>query len=65
MLTTNFTHEELKPFRKEQLKTINILIEEYEELKDIPNVNIISSLADKYLVCYLYSPDEHSEHLGI
>ena len=65
MLTTNFTQEELHQMRKDHLKTMQMLIDDYEELKDIPNVNIISSIASKYLVCYICTPDEHSEHLGI
>lgn len=51
---------------RENLKNVENLIKEYEELKDTPNINIIAYLADNFIAMeYKQTECEHSEHLGI
>lgn len=51
---------------RENLKHVENLIKEYEELKNTPNVNPLVYLAHNYIVMeFKLSKDEHSEHLGI
>lgn len=47
------------------MKEVQQLINLYEELKDIPNINIFYTIARKYLVFDIHSADEHQQHLGI
>ena len=52
--------------KKENMKHIEKLIKDYEELKDTPNINIIAYLADNFIAMeYKQTECEHSEHLGI
>ncbi len=58
----------MTPIQRQQwvlnLKVIEKMISEYEELKSIPNVNACVILAYKYVVIP-NTTDEHEETLGI
>jgi hypothetical protein len=44
---------------------IKQLIADYEDYKDIPNINIFNVLDNKYQLSFKNEEDEHSDHLGI
>ena len=51
-------------------KDINIaiikqLIADYEDYKDIPNINIYNVLDNRYELYFKNEEDEYSDHLGI
>ena len=51
-------------------KDINIaiikqLIVDYEDYKDIPNINIYNVLDNRYELSFKNEEDEYSDHLGI
>lgn len=50
---------------RENVKEIQNLINYYEEIKDLPNVNIYYSIARKFMVIDIDKQDEHQQHLGI
>jgi hypothetical protein len=49
----------------ENQKQLEKLINEYEVLKNIPNINILRILSNKFFVADLASSDEHEDHIGI
>ena len=52
--------------KKENMKHIEKLIKDYEELKDTPNINVIAYLADNFIAMECKQTEwEHSEHMGI
>jgi hypothetical protein len=44
---------------------IKQLIADYEDYKDIPNINIFNVLDNRYELSFKNEEDEYSDHLGI
>lgn len=50
----------------ENANQIKKLIEQYEELRSIPNINLYAILSNNFFVLeYKIGDDEHGTHLGI
>lgn len=49
----------------QNIEEVQNLIKYYEELKDIPNINIVYTIARKFMVFDYCKSDEHQQHLGI
>lgn len=51
--------------REVNIALIKQLIADYEDYKDIPNINIYNVLDNKYQLSFKNEEDEYSDHLGI
>jgi hypothetical protein len=51
--------------REVNIALIKQLIADYEDFKDIPNINIYNVLDNKYQLSFKNEEDEYSEHIGI
>jgi hypothetical protein len=51
--------------REVNIALIKQLIADYEDYKDIPNLNIYNVLDNKYQLSFKNEEDEYSDHLGI
>lgn len=51
--------------REVNIALIKQLIADYEDFKDIPNINIYNVLDNKYQLSFKNEEDEYSDHIGI
>ena len=51
--------------RDVNIALIKQLIADYEDFKDIPNINIYNVLDNKYQLSFKNEEDEYSDHIGI
>lgn len=51
--------------REVNIALIKQLIADYEDYKDIPNINIFNVLDNRYELSFKNEEDEYSDHLGI
>lgn len=51
--------------REVNIALIKQLIADYEDYKDIPNINIYNVLDNRYELSFKNEEDEYSEHIGI
>ena len=51
--------------REVNIALIKQLIADYEDFKDIPNINIYNVLDNRYELSFKNDEDEYSEHIGI
>lgn len=51
--------------REVNIALIKQLIADYEDYKDIPNINIYNVLDNRYELSFKNDEDEYSEHIGI
>lgn len=51
--------------REVNIALIKQLIADYEDYKDIPNINIYNVLDNKYQLSFKNEEDEYSDHIGI
>ena len=51
--------------REVNIALIKQLILDYEDFKDIPNINIYNVLDNKYQLSFKNEEDEYHDHIGI
>jgi hypothetical protein len=51
--------------REVNIALIKQLIADYEDFKDIPNINIYNVLDNKYQLSFKNEEDEYHDHIGI
>jgi hypothetical protein len=51
--------------RDVNIALIKQLIADYEDFKDIPNINIYNVLDNKYQLSFKNEEDEYHDHIGI
>lgn len=51
--------------REVNIALIKQLIADYEDFKDVPNINIYNVLDNRYELSFKNEEDEYKEHIGI